>query len=104
MRRYFKDLPQNALDKKSNFEYLEREVGMQKFMPQRILETFKPKSLRKSIHQHFKKYTQLDEQSCMFRFLEILKQYYRYVNKAIRSINEIENYKWKNVCCALPLS
>lgn len=80
MRRYFKDLPQNALDKKSNFEYLEREVGMQKFMPQRILETFKAKSLRKSIHQHFKKYTQLDEQSCMFRFLEILKQYYRYGN------------------------
>lgn len=57
---------------------------MQKFMPQRVLATFKPKALRKSIHQHFKKYTQLDEQSCMFRFLEILKQYYKYDEERFR--------------------
>ena len=27
IRRFFKDMPQIALDKKSNFEYLEKEVG-----------------------------------------------------------------------------
>lgn len=49
IRKYFKDTPQNALDKKSYFEYLEREVGMQKFIPNSILEKVKLKSLRKSI-------------------------------------------------------
>lgn len=77
IRRYFKDLPQNALDKKSNFEYLERELGMQRFVPVKVLETFKPKSLRKSILASFKKYAHMTEPECMFKFLEILKMYYK---------------------------
>ena len=31
--RFFKDMPQIALDKRSNFDYLEREVGLHKFLP-----------------------------------------------------------------------
>lgn len=54
-RCFFKDMPQIALDKKSNLDYLEKEVGLQKFLPKSILDANKPKVLRKSIQQHFKK-------------------------------------------------
>ena len=37
--RFFRDMPQIALDKKSNFEYLEKEVG-QKYFHQNRLRTF----------------------------------------------------------------
>ena len=37
IRRFFKDMPQIALDKRSNFDYLEREVGLHKFLPKAII-------------------------------------------------------------------
>lgn len=77
IRRYFIDLPQIALDKKSDFEYLERELGMQRFVPVKVLETFKPKTLRKSILASYKKYAHLNELECRFKFLEIVKLYYK---------------------------
>ncbi|KAJ8946436.1 hypothetical protein NQ318_014423 [Aromia moschata] len=73
IRKYFKDMPQNVLDKKSNFEYLEREIGMQKFIPNSILEKMKSKFLRKSIQTQFKKFAHLTDLDSMFKFLEILK-------------------------------
>ena len=33
IRRMFKDMPSTALDKKANFECLERDVGLAKFFP-----------------------------------------------------------------------
>ncbi|KAL3288796.1 hypothetical protein HHI36_003230 [Cryptolaemus montrouzieri] len=78
IRKYFKDMPQIALDKKSNFEYLEKEVGMHKFVPQTILNTMKSKSLRKSIQAQFKKYVGLSVDECMLKFLEILKVYFQF--------------------------
>ena len=33
IRRLFKDMPHTALDKKANFECLERDVGLAKFFP-----------------------------------------------------------------------
>ncbi|XP_017776897.1 PREDICTED: focal adhesion kinase 1 isoform X4 [Nicrophorus vespilloides] len=78
IRNFFKDMPQHALDKKSNLEYLEREEGMNKFIPRHILEGMKPKSLRKSIQTHFKKFSQLSEVDCMFKFFDILRMYFNF--------------------------
>ncbi len=36
---------------RSNFEYLEREVGLHRFLPKIVLESHKPKALRKLIQQ-----------------------------------------------------
>ena len=33
IRRMFRDMPATALDKKANFECLERDVGLTKFLP-----------------------------------------------------------------------
>uniref|UniRef100_G1S2N5 non-specific protein-tyrosine kinase n=1 Tax=Nomascus leucogenys TaxID=61853 RepID=G1S2N5_NOMLE len=40
-RRFFKDMPHNALDKKSNFELLEKEVGLDLFFPKQMQENLK---------------------------------------------------------------
>ncbi|KAB0790612.1 hypothetical protein PPYR_14979 [Photinus pyralis] len=84
IRYFFKDMPHVALDKKSNFEYLEREVGMHKFLPKTVLETMKPKTLRKSIQTLFKKFSQLSEVECMFKFFDILKMYYNFDQERFR--------------------
>nr|CAI5832845.1 unnamed protein product [Callosobruchus analis] len=84
IRKYFKNMPQNVLEKKSNIEYLEREIGMQKFVPSNILEKMKSKSLRKSIQAQFKKFAHMSDVDSMFKFLEILKIHTNYDQERFR--------------------
>ncbi|XP_065222614.1 focal adhesion kinase 1-like isoform X2 [Planococcus citri] len=84
IRFYFKDMPQIALDKKSNLEYLEKEIGLLQFLPRTILDGFKTKTLRKLIQQQFKKVAQLSERECMFKFLELLRSVYRYDHETFK--------------------
>ncbi|KAL1115160.1 hypothetical protein AAG570_007191 [Ranatra chinensis] len=78
LRVFFKDMPHIALDKKSNLEYLEKEVGLHKFVPQGILDVTKPKTLRKQIQAGFKKVCQSSERECMLRYIQILRQIHPY--------------------------
>uniref|UniRef100_A0A1B6D3T2 non-specific protein-tyrosine kinase n=1 Tax=Clastoptera arizonana TaxID=38151 RepID=A0A1B6D3T2_9HEMI len=78
IKLYFKDMPQIALDKKSNLEYLEKEVGLQKFVPKAVLDVAKPKSLRKMIQAQFKRVVQLSEADCMIKFFNLLKTQYAF--------------------------
>ncbi|CAH3176069.1 unnamed protein product [Porites lobata] len=84
MRRYFKDMPQIALDKKSNFEYIEKEVGLTKFIPKDVLENMKSKVLRKTIHGYFKQYAALSEVECCYTFFEILSKLHRFDLESFR--------------------
>ncbi|XP_068677817.1 focal adhesion kinase 1-like isoform X2 [Montipora foliosa] len=84
MRRYFKDMPQIALDKKSNFEYIEKEVGLTKFIPKAVLENMKSKVLRKTIHGYFKQYASLSEVECCYTFFEILSKLHRFDRESFR--------------------
>ncbi len=84
IRRLFKDMLQNALEKKSNIEYLEKEVGLHKFLPKIVLENVKPKSIRKLIQQHFKKFSTYSERDCIFKFLDLLKSVYKYDQERFR--------------------
>jgi focal adhesion kinase 1 len=34
-------MPQVAIDKKSNFEYLEKEVALKRFLPRSVIESMK---------------------------------------------------------------
>lgn len=45
-RRFFKDMPQVALDKKSNFEYLEKEIGFKRFLPKSVIDSMKVRTFR----------------------------------------------------------
>ncbi|XP_067121087.1 focal adhesion kinase 1-like isoform X2 [Centruroides vittatus] len=78
IRRYFKDMTHFALDKKSNFEYLEKDIGLHKFLPSSVIMNNKPKTLRKLIQSHFKKYSLLSEVECMFKFFELVYQVLKY--------------------------
>ena len=44
----------------------------------------KPKTIRKMIQQHFKKFSNLSDFECRFKFLEILKSVYRYDQERFR--------------------
>lgn len=72
LRRYFSDLPQKALDKKSNIEYLEQKVGIDKFLPVCWVDATKPKVLRKLIQQQFKKVGHLNNIDSMLAYLQLL--------------------------------
>ena len=43
IRRFFKDMPLSALDKKSNIEYLEKEFGLRNLLPESVIVSVKPK-------------------------------------------------------------
>ncbi|CAF0942586.1 unnamed protein product [Adineta ricciae] len=73
IRKLFKDLNSSALDKKVNMDYLEKELGLRKFFPQSLLDTQKPRVLRKYIKTCLKKYEGLAEEECVKRFCLLLK-------------------------------
>ncbi|KAM6462935.1 protein-tyrosine kinase 2-beta isoform 5-T9 [Liasis olivaceus] len=75
LRRFYKDMPHNALDKKSNFEFLEKEVGLDLFFPKQMQDNLKPKQFRKMIQQTFQQYALLREEECIMKFLGTLSTF-----------------------------
>lgn len=75
LRRFYKDMPQNALEKRSNFDFLEKEVGLDLFFPKQMQESLKPKQFRKMIQQTFQQYGSLREEECIMRFLNTLSSF-----------------------------
>ncbi|KAF7644419.1 hypothetical protein LDENG_00222170, partial [Lucifuga dentata] len=78
IRRFFKEMRGNALDKKSNYELLEKDVGLRRFFPKELLDSVKAKTLRKLIQQTFKQVANFNDEQCILKFLEILTSVYRY--------------------------
>ncbi|XP_058474650.1 focal adhesion kinase 1-like isoform X4 [Solea solea] len=78
IRRFFKEMRGNALDKKSNYELLEKDVGLRRFFPKDLLDSVKAKTLRKLIQQTFKQVANLNDEQCILKFLEILVPVHRY--------------------------
>ncbi|XP_067844587.1 protein-tyrosine kinase 2-beta isoform X2 [Heptranchias perlo] len=73
IRRFYKDMPPKALEKKSNFELLEKEVGLDLFFPKQLQESMKPKHLRKLIQQTFPQFGHLKDDECISKFFEIFR-------------------------------
>ncbi|KAK7152562.1 hypothetical protein R3I93_010706 [Phoxinus phoxinus] len=72
IRRFYKDMNASGLEKKSNFELLEKDVGLQLFFPQELISNMKPKHLRKLIQQTFQQFALLKEEQCIMKFFETL--------------------------------
>ncbi|XP_018590783.1 protein tyrosine kinase 2 beta, b isoform X2 [Scleropages formosus] len=70
IRRFYKDMNAKGLEKKSNLELLEKDVGLELFFPRGLIEGMKPKQLRKMIQQTFQQYATLKEEDCMMKFFE----------------------------------
>ncbi|XP_064201963.1 focal adhesion kinase 1-like isoform X5 [Anguilla rostrata] len=78
IRRFFREMRGNALDKKSNYELLEKDVGLRRFFPKCLVDSVKPKTLRKLIQQTFKQFANLDDDQSILKFFEILQPIYRF--------------------------
>ncbi|KAI5090547.1 protein-tyrosine kinase 2-beta [Silurus meridionalis] len=75
IRRFYKDMNAKGLEKKSNFELLEKEVGLDLFFPQKLIDSMKPKQLRKMIQQTFQQYGTLKEEECMVKFFKTFGEF-----------------------------
>lgn len=82
IRRFYKDMNAKGLEKKSNFELLEKEVGLDLFFPQQLINSMKPRQLRKMIQQTFQQFATLKEDHCMIKFFETLKDFVSYDEEA----------------------
>lgn len=78
IRRFFREMPGNALDKKSNYELLEKDVGLRRFFPKNLLDSLKAKTLRKQIQQTFKQFANFNDEQSIHKFFEILTPIYRF--------------------------
>ncbi|XP_061110851.1 focal adhesion kinase 1 isoform X3 [Conger conger] len=78
IRRFFREMRGNALDKKSNYELLEKDVGLRRFFPKSLLDSAKAKTLRKLIQQTFKQFANLNDEQSILKFFEILSPVYRF--------------------------
>ncbi|XP_062421661.1 focal adhesion kinase 1-like isoform X7 [Pungitius pungitius] len=78
IRRFFREMPGNALDKKSNYELLEKDVGLRRFFPKSLLDSLKAKTLRKQIQQTFKQFANLNDEQSIHKFFDILSPIYHF--------------------------
>ncbi|CAL9698465.1 unnamed protein product [Knipowitschia caucasica] len=81
IRRFYKDMNPNGLEKKSNFELLEKDVGLDLFFPSELLSSMKSKQLRKLILQTFQSYSTLDQDQCIRKFFSTLSQCYDFTQE-----------------------
>ncbi|XP_037617484.1 protein-tyrosine kinase 2-beta-like [Sebastes umbrosus] len=82
IRRFYKDMNPNGLEKKSNFELLEKDVGLDLFFPRELIDSMKPKQLRRLIQQTFQGYSTLTQDQCMARFFTTLAQCHSYTQES----------------------
>ncbi|KAG9282828.1 protein-tyrosine kinase 2-beta-like [Astyanax mexicanus] len=75
IRRFYKDMNAKGLEKKSNFELLEKDVGLNLFFPQKLIDSNKPKQLRKMIQQTFLQYGTLKEEECILKFFKTFGEF-----------------------------
>uniref|UniRef100_A0A672GNI3 non-specific protein-tyrosine kinase n=1 Tax=Salarias fasciatus TaxID=181472 RepID=A0A672GNI3_SALFA len=78
IRRFYKDMNAKGLEKKSNFELLEKEVGLDLFFPPQLINSMKSRQLRKLIQQTFQQFATLKEDDCMVKFFETLREFVSY--------------------------
>uniref|UniRef100_A0A671S5N7 Focal adhesion kinase 1 n=1 Tax=Sinocyclocheilus anshuiensis TaxID=1608454 RepID=A0A671S5N7_9TELE len=84
IRRFYREMRGNALDKKSNYELLEKDVGLRRFFPKSLLESVKAKTLRKQIQQTFKQFANLNDEQSILKFFEILAPVHRFDKECFR--------------------
>ncbi|XP_056620384.1 protein tyrosine kinase 2 beta, b [Triplophysa dalaica] len=75
IRRFYKDMNAKGLEKKTNFDLLEKDVGLDLFFPKGLIDSMKPKQLRKLIQQTFQQYSILKEDECMLKFFETFGEF-----------------------------
>uniref|UniRef100_A0A672T3N4 Focal adhesion kinase 1 n=1 Tax=Sinocyclocheilus grahami TaxID=75366 RepID=A0A672T3N4_SINGR len=76
IRRFYREMRGNALDKKSNYELLDVTLL--------FLSVFQAKTLRKQIQQTFKQFANLNDDQSILKFFEILAPVHRFDKECFR--------------------
>ncbi|XP_017149209.1 focal adhesion kinase 1 isoform X1 [Drosophila miranda] len=76
IRHFFKNITMKAPDKKQNIDYIEKEIGFKSFLPQSVINTTKPKNLKKMIQVGYKKVYNYNDIEYLTRFFDLLKNIY----------------------------
>ncbi|XP_069588056.1 focal adhesion kinase 1 isoform X1 [Ranitomeya imitator] len=94
IRRSYGEMRGNALEKKSNYEVLEKDVGLKRFFPKSLLDSVKAKSLRKLIQQTFRQFANLNREESILKFFEILSPVYRYDKECFKCALGVSTSSW----------
>ncbi|XP_069813142.1 focal adhesion kinase 1 isoform X4 [Dendropsophus ebraccatus] len=94
IRRSYAEMRGNALEKKSNYEVLEKDVGLKRFFPKSLLDSVKAKALRKLIQQTFRQFANLNREESILKFFEILSPVYRYDKECFKCALGVSMSSW----------
>ncbi|KAF0044903.1 hypothetical protein F2P81_001432 [Scophthalmus maximus] len=72
IRRFYKDMNPNGLEKKSNVELLEKDVGLDLFFPRELIDSMKT----------FQGYSTLKQEQCVAKFFTTLAQCYSFTEES----------------------
>ncbi|XP_067628477.1 focal adhesion kinase 1 isoform X2 [Eurosta solidaginis] len=73
IRHYFKNTIIKAPDKKHHIDYVEKELGLNSFLPKSVISSVKPKNLKKLIQAGYKKVYNLTDIEYITKFFELLQ-------------------------------
>ncbi|EMP37067.1 Focal adhesion kinase 1, partial [Chelonia mydas] len=105
IRRSYWEMRGNALEKKSNYEVLEKDVGLKRFFPKSLLDSVKAKTLRKLIQQTFRQFAILNREESILKFFEILSPVYRFDKECFKcalgpthlaDFNQVQTIQYSN--------
>uniref|UniRef100_A0A4X1SKN5 Focal adhesion kinase 1 n=1 Tax=Sus scrofa TaxID=9823 RepID=A0A4X1SKN5_PIG len=105
IRRSYWEMRGNALEKKSNYEVLEKDVGLKRFFPRSLLDSVKAKTLRKLIQQTFRQFANLNREESILKFFEILSPVYRFDKECFKcalgpthlaDFNQVQTIQYSN--------
>ncbi|KAK4825816.1 hypothetical protein QYF61_002939 [Mycteria americana] len=105
IRRSYGEMRGNALEKKSNYEVLEKDVGLRRFFPKSLLDSVKAKTLRKLIQQTFRQFANLNREESILKFFEILSPVYRFDKECFKcalgpthlaDFNQVQTIQYSN--------
>ncbi|XP_036333785.1 focal adhesion kinase 1 isoform X3 [Rhagoletis pomonella] len=73
IRHYFKNTIIKAPDKKHHIDYVEKEIGLNSFLPKSVISSVKPKNLKKLIQAGYKKVYNFTDIEYISKFFELLQ-------------------------------
>lgn len=78
IRHYYKEVKEPSDKKNNHIDYIEKERGFSNFIPKSVIDTIKPKNLKKLIQAAYKKVYAESEVDYMLRFFDLLRAHFTF--------------------------
>uniref|UniRef100_A0AC35TT12 Non-specific protein-tyrosine kinase n=1 Tax=Rhabditophanes sp. KR3021 TaxID=114890 RepID=A0AC35TT12_9BILA len=84
VRKRFSHLTSSNIEKKLDFELIDKEGGLKFYFPEVLVLNEKPKHLKKTILNAIKKFVKLTEIECIFKFMSFMSKLARFDTEIFR--------------------